>query len=152
MLHFISCFLLWIGIVSSTTISTPTYSTTDLSIFNLTEYYNLYDLHYRDSTIDCGVVQNCHILCLMDNKCQNMIVVASQVNNLVIQCHGLKSCRYFIVQSPGPMTSLNLSCSAEKACTHGSVDVMDMDQMDISCKCMYISLMNSIRMAFEHVI
>ena len=31
------------------------------------------------------------------------------------------------------MTSLNLSCHAEKACAFATVDVMDMDQMDISC-------------------
>ena len=124
-----------ITLTSADTMSTPTYSSSTLSIFNASEYNG------SISTIDCGAVENCIIYCHNSDDvsyhpeaiCGSIDVNASLVSNLAVECMGGFACYRAEVLSPGPSNQFNMTCDGVSACGRFALDLINTSHVNIDC-------------------
>lgn len=117
-------------IVKCTATIPPTFTTSNLSIFNVSDYNG----SFVKESLDCGSVQNCHIICHEASSCRGMEIDASSSTNLVIDCKYYKSCYRFKILSLGPTDSLQMICNGTTSCGKSNINLNGTIHIDIHCE------------------
>ena len=99
-----------------------------VAIFNVSDSVDT----FSGNTIECGLVDFCHILCLEDSGCTDMTVEASNATNLLIECVEDSACYEFQLVS-GPTNNLSILCTDREACRYGHIDIRDLDTVIVKC-------------------
>ncbi len=128
-------FAVWITVASTTAdtnhtiISQPTSTTTNVSIFDASDYNGT----LAGNTIDCGTIENCYVLCYETRICESVNISASLTTNLVLECMAKTACKSINVLSPGPSSTFNMTCNGTNSCSAANIELVGTDHIDIDC-------------------
>lgn len=104
-------------------------STYKVSVFNVSSSDN----SFSDHTVDCGLVDLCHILCNEPSGCTSMTINASLASDLILECSADSSCREYNLLSPGPSGNVTVSCTDSHSCYQSLIELSAAKHVHLNC-------------------